>query len=565
VALLWSGAALAQSISAPGLPTPTSGRSITWTPAQWEIEFASKQDYLGYVPLAPATLGVLTGATCNGNAADNTAAIAAFDAAGGGIVPRQTLPAYLNYCDTTIPRSTFAGMFSGPGRIGDSNNNLLGPIYVNISTPPALLGSYSTNAEFTSFNGDFSKAVLAIDYNVTGTALGQPASGTSQPRNVIPIYGVYRLTAGYNSPDSLGRTGASANRWNLLNQGAGDLTGYFTGGSVTSTCSATFPNGSGCPEVSFGAFDLATSVDFGHMEGLGDGNFGDNGFQGDVLGIVQNMNRTNSVGDRNTKWIGYHIHSTGAKPIDAVLNATGPLGIGLDFSGATFPDDIVSTISLSNGGTAYTAGDVLTMVGGTFDMQTSVRVLTVNGGGTILTWALEKAGKYSVDPATPNSPTGGTGSGAIYALGYNGPAILAMPDDSCIFGSASNNSAWGTNFPNTTILGRSRICHSSVLNAWTFVSNNASVLQLASGLISAQSTLHVNAAAMVGTGTLLNLTDGELGFQVITPTGAAGANGAKLTWVCGTSAGTAKLVAHAGTSASQFTVLDNVGAGVTGC
>jgi hypothetical protein len=43
VALLWSGAALAQSPTAPGLPA--IGPNVVWTPPQWQAEFASKQDY----------------------------------------------------------------------------------------------------------------------------------------------------------------------------------------------------------------------------------------------------------------------------------------------------------------------------------------------------------------------------------------------------------------------------------------------------------------------------------------------------------------------------------------
>jgi hypothetical protein len=46
---------------------------------------------------------------------------------------------------------------------------------------------------------------------------------------------------------------------------------------------------------------------------------------------------------------------------------------------------------------------------------------------------------------------------------------------------------------------------------------------------------------------------------------APGATNIRLKMLCGTNAGTAKLVAMGGTSTSTFTVLDNIGAGVTGC
>lgn len=66
--------------------------------------------------------------------------------------------------------------------------------------------------------------------------------------------------------------------------------------------------------------------------------------------------------------------------------------------------------------------------------------------------------------------------------------------------------------------------------------------------------------------TVLNVADGQLGFRKITnPAAAVGASGGSIFLVCGTNAGTAKLVAVAGTSATLSTVVDNIGAGVTGC
>lgn len=65
---------------------------------------------------------------------------------------------------------------------------------------------------------------------------------------------------------------------------------------------------------------------------------------------------------------------------------------------------------------------------------------------------------------------------------------------------------------------------------------------------------------------ILTLTDGALGMAKITASGTApGAAGLKLEVVCGTNAGSAKIVAYAGTSTTAVTVLDNIGSGVTGC
>lgn len=66
--------------------------------------------------------------------------------------------------------------------------------------------------------------------------------------------------------------------------------------------------------------------------------------------------------------------------------------------------------------------------------------------------------------------------------------------------------------------------------------------------------------------TALTLAANEFGLHKITASGSApGASGGKLALVCGTNAGTAKLIAYAGTSTTPVTILDNIGSGVTGC
>lgn len=64
----------------------------------------------------------------------------------------------------------------------------------------------------------------------------------------------------------------------------------------------------------------------------------------------------------------------------------------------------------------------------------------------------------------------------------------------------------------------------------------------------------------------LKVSAGELAFDKGSASGTApGAGFLKLGVVCGTNAGTAKIIAYAGTSTTPVTVVDNVGSGVTGC
>lgn len=80
-------------------------------------------------------------------------------------------------------------------------------------------------------------------------------------------------------------------------------------------------------------------------------------------------------------------------------------------------------------------------------------------------------------------------------------------------------------------------------------------------------TQEVDIATRISVGvTGLTLTTGAYGLAKITASASApGAAGGKLELVCGTNAGSAKLIIAAGTSATAVTVVDNVGSGVTGC
>lgn len=76
----------------------------------------------------------------------------------------------------------------------------------------------------------------------------------------------------------------------------------------------------------------------------------------------------------------------------------------------------------------------------------------------------------------------------------------------------------------------------------------------------------VGGSLMVGSGTPLTMTAGAIGMLKITASGnAPGALGGKMELVCGTVAGTAKLVIYAGTSTVALPILDGIGGGVTGC
>ena len=88
----------------------------------------------------------------------------------------------------------------------------------------------------------------------------------------------------------------------------------------------------------------------------------------------------------------------------------------------------VSAIIVS-GGTGYTAGDILTVLGGTFVTVAQIQVDTVDLTGMILTAHLVASGQYSIAPLNSVSTTGGTGLGATFNLQWSYVTLLSQLAD----------------------------------------------------------------------------------------------------------------------------------------
>jgi len=94
-------------------------------------------------------------------------------------------------------------------------------------------------------------------------------------------------------------------------------------------------------------------------------------------------------------------HVTLSNDIVAAITNTSVLTVAIDGTDAS---------------TGYVAGDILTIAGGTSVIAAQVEVVTVDGGGTLTAVRMYNGGSYTVAPSTPNSATGGTGSGAVLAI-----------------------------------------------------------------------------------------------------------------------------------------------------
>ena len=70
-----------------------------------------------------------------------------------------------------------------------------------------------------------------------------------------------------------------------------------------------------------------------------------------------------------------------------------------------------------NTGSSYATNNVLTIAGGAYAPAATIKVTGVNAGGGITSYYLTGSGKYTVvTPPTPNTPTGGSGTGATFNL-----------------------------------------------------------------------------------------------------------------------------------------------------
>lgn len=98
---------------------------------------------------------------------------------------------------------------------------------------------------------------------------------------------------------------------------------------------------------------------------------------------------------------------------------------GVTIKGASLKERRAIAPVIVVGGTGYTAGDILTVSGGTYVTQAQVKVITVSGG-VITELRMETAGKYSVPPTGTLTLTGGTGSNGTCTLTFTGGSIWTL-------------------------------------------------------------------------------------------------------------------------------------------
>jgi hypothetical protein len=82
--------------------------------------------------------------------------------------------------------------------------------------------------------------------------------------------------------------------------------------------------------------------------------------------------------------------------------------------------DSLSSAAVSAAGTGYVVGDITTLSGGTFSPTAAkARVTSVGGSGEVTGLVIEEGGAYTVNPSSPASTTGGTGSGLTVSVTFD--------------------------------------------------------------------------------------------------------------------------------------------------
>jgi hypothetical protein len=119
----------------------------------------------------------------------------------------------------------------------------------------------------------------------------------------------------------------------------------------------------------------------------------------------------------------------------------------------------LSASTISNGGTGYTVGDVLTIVGGTTGTAAQFTVTSASGG-VVTGIARTGVSTYTVLPSSPSATTGGTGTGCTIAVNWSvntltitnaGSGYVEQPTVTFSGGGGSGAAAYATVGSGTTV------------------------------------------------------------------------------------------------------------------
>lgn len=215
-----------------------------------------------------------------------------------------------------------------------------GAIHTAVAFPSSTCNP--ANGFALAFACDLSNLDYVAGIKLTGTAtLGQPTANYTIIPNLAATFTFLDNFSGWNqsTTSNSGRTGAVGNaiyassESTALGDTIANYVSCFTAGAKAGAHgSLGFLANPAC--TMFGGSNLAGNAGV-FLQGIGDINLDDNGY--DVAGVpfVTNMHRTVATGALGVTWLGYRAQSTGTSSVDALFSGTGPAAIGLDLTGMT--------------------------------------------------------------------------------------------------------------------------------------------------------------------------------------------------------------------------------------
>lgn len=244
-------------------------------------------------------------------------------------------------------------------------------------------------------------------------------------------------------------------------------------------------------------------------------------------------------------------------------------------SGSTVPTDGVylpsaSTLGLAAGSTQIATGTstVITIPMSTAASNATTGALVVTGGvgiggnlyvtgSPIITGSMTVNNQLTANrfiPSNSTVPTNGIYLPSANTVGFSANSTQIATMTSTVLKSVSTTAS--TTSTTGALQSAGGLGVAGDIYAGASINSGTSVT----------ATTLVRGANIVTGASSLTLTTGAVGLSKMTASASApGAGGAKMELVCGTNAGTAKVIVYAGTSTTAVTIADNIGSGVTGC
>lgn len=195
--------------------------------------------------------------------------------------------------------------------------------------------------------------------------------------------------------------------------------------------------------------------------------------------------------------------------------------VGLDST--SFNTWTTGTVVKASIGSGYTKGDILTLAGGTAITPATFRVTEVGTNGEVRAVNVVNPGDYSVLPSTPNTPTGGTGTGCVLHLelthsgvGAYGTHAIGVSDSNLEgFYKINDTSGSAARFKTSSIIDSSGITVNMISNVpedgGIWVTSEATVLKSRDNKILGTYTCGNTIASSAGLVLLGNSMNTEVG------------------------------------------------------